>query len=162
MMPMRSARIAAAVALVLASATAFAAKDDNSFTPNPSASAPANPGFDEGVRAVDNGQWQVAIAAFQRSLAVQPNDASAYNYIGYANRKLGNYDAAFASYNQALAIDPEHKGAHEYIGEAYLETGNLAKAEEHLKKLDKICFFGCKEYSELKARVAEFKARRSS
>ena len=36
-------------------------------------------------------------------------------------------------------------------------TGNLAKAEEHLARLDKLCFFRCKEYSDLKAAIAKYK-----
>jgi tetratricopeptide (TPR) repeat protein len=123
---------------------------------------PADPSFAEGRQAIEQANWAGAIAAFTRAVAGDPQNADAYNYLGYANRKLGNYDQAFANYLKALAIDPDHKGAHEYIGEAYLETNNLAKAEEHLKRLDKICLFSCKEYTELKARVAEFKAKRSS
>jgi hypothetical protein len=36
--------------------------------------------------------------------------------------------------------------------------GDLAGAESLLAKLDKICFFGCEEYSELKEAVEKFKA----
>ena len=59
-------------------------------------------------------------------------------------------------YNEALRLDPKHLGAHEYIGEAYLMSGNLDKAREHLAQLDKLCRFGCKEYSELKKEVGVF------
>jgi len=65
----------------------------------------------------------------------------------------------FKHYNEALRIDPKHKGAHEYVGEAYLMVGNVAKAKEHLAALDRICFFGCDEYSLLKKAVAEFEAK---
>src|SRR5882672_5120539 len=122
-MPMRATRLAVVLAMALSIPSALAAPGDNKdFTPAPSGAAtPVNTAFDEGRRAIDGAQWQVAIAAFERALATQPNDANAYNYLGYANRKLGKYELAFANYNKALAIDPEHKGAHEYIGEAYLE-----------------------------------------
>ena len=56
--------------------------------------------------------------------------------------------------NEALRIDPKHRAAHEYLGEAYLMSGNLAKAKEHLAQLDRLCTFGCEEYSKLKAAVA--------
>ena len=59
-------------------------------------------------------------------------------------------DLVFRHYNEALRIDPKHRAAHEYLGEAYLMTGNVAKAKEHLAQLDRLCTFGCEEYTELK------------
>ena len=76
--------------------------------------------------------------------------------LGYANRKSGNLDLAFKHYNEALRLDPKHRGAHEYIGEAYLMKGDVAKAKDHLAALDRICFFGCEEYSDLKKAIAEY------
>jgi Flp pilus assembly protein TadD len=123
---------------------------------------PADPNYAAGKSAIDAGNWQGAIDALTRAVAADASNPDAFNYLGYANRKLGKFPDAFTHYQKALALNPEHKGAHEYIGEAYLETGNLAKAEEHLKALDKICLFSCKEYTELKARVAEFKSKKAS
>jgi DNA-binding SARP family transcriptional activator len=65
----------------------------------------------------------------------------------------------FKHYNEALRIDPKHKGAHEYLGEAYLMVGNVAKAKEHLAQLDKLCFFGCSEYSDLKKAIAAYEQK---
>ncbi|MAL80004.1 MAG: hypothetical protein CMN55_12965 [Sneathiella sp.] len=120
-----------------------------------------NPDFAAGKTAIDAQDWNAAITAFTKVAEADPKNADALNYLGFANRKLKNYDAAFDYYNKALAIDPEHKGANEYIGEAYLQTGNLAKAEEHLVKLDAICFFGCPEYTMLKRAVDDYKAKQS-
>jgi tetratricopeptide (TPR) repeat protein len=121
---------------------------------------PVDANYADGKKAIDAGNWPAAVVALTKAVGNDPKNADAFNYLGYAYRQ--QYDQAFANYQKALAIDPEHKGAHEYIGEAYLETSNLAKAEEHLKALDKICLFSCKEYTELKARVAEFKTKKSS
>ena len=63
-------------------------------------------------------------------------------------------------HNEALSIDPKHKGAHEYLGEAYLMVGNTEKAKEHLAQLDKICFFGCSEFSELKTAISDFETKK--
>ena len=65
----------------------------------------------------------------------------------------------FKHYNEALRLDPRHRGAHEYLGEAYLMVGNLPKAKEHLSALDKLCFFPCSEFAELKKAVAEYEAK---
>ena len=66
----------------------------------------------------------------------------------------------FKHYGEALRIDPKHKGAHEYVGEAYLLVGNVAKAKEHLAALDKLCFFSCEEYRDLKKAIQEYEARK--
>lgn len=121
----------------------------------------ANPDFAMGKKQIDGKNWNEAIASFTKVVATEPENADGYNYLGYANRNAGNYDAAFTAYNKALAIDPKHKGAHEYIGEAYLKTDNLAKAEEHLQKLDEICSFGCAEYTMLQRAVATYRGKSS-
>jgi hypothetical protein len=79
----------------------------------------------------------------------------------YSLRKGPNPDMSlvFKHYNEALRIDPKHKGANEYLGEAYLMVNNLPKAKEQLAVLDKLCFFSCKEYSELKKSIADYEAK---
>jgi hypothetical protein len=69
-------------------------------------------------------------------------------------------DLVFKHYHEALRLDAKHRDAHEYIGEAYLMVGNLAKAKEHLGLLDKLCFFPCSQYSDLKKAVADYEAKR--
>lgn len=129
---------------------------------DPPPRAASNPDFDAGRKAIDAKDWKGAAGLFQKVVAQEPKNADAFNYLGYAYRNLGDYDSAFRHYGQALTLNPRHKGAHEYIGEAYLKTGNLAKAEEHLAALDRICVFGCAEYTELKTKVAAFKSGKSS
>jgi len=143
--------------LALATAPAIAA-GDSSGSDDKATSAPVNPDYAAGRKASEEMDWKRAIPLLQKAVATDPKDANAYNLLGYSLRHVGNFDAALDSYNKALAINPKHKGAHEYIGEAYLQMGNLDKALEHLKALDGICFFGCEEYTELKEKIAAFKA----
>jgi tetratricopeptide (TPR) repeat protein len=120
---------------------------------------PEDPDYVAGKRAVEVGNWQAALDAFNKVAAKDPGNANAQNYLGYTYRKSGKLDLAFKHYEEALRLNPKHRGAHEYMGEAYLMTDNLAKAEEHLQALDRLCFFGCEEYSELKKAVAEYKQK---
>ncbi|MFN4310478.1 MAG: tetratricopeptide repeat protein [Ferrovibrio sp.] len=123
---------------------------------------PVDPNFTEGRKAIDAKDFNAAIPLFQAVVAKDAQNADAYNWLGYAYRNLGNYEQSFANYNKALQIDPRHRGAHEYIGEAYLKTNQLEKAEEHLKRLDSLCLFGCAEYTELKNKIAAYKAGKPS
>ena len=115
------------------------------------------PDYVAAKKAVDNKDWPAAVAALQKLLTKDAKDADVHNFLGYAQRHLKEYDAALASYRKALELDSRHRGAHEYIGETYLLLGDLAKAEEHLARLDSLCFFGCQEYRELKSKIAAFK-----
>ncbi len=121
-----------------------------------------NPDFAAAIKAIEDQQWSRAVELMSNVVAEDATNADAYNYLGYAYRKSGDFERAFANYNRALEIDPKHKGAHEYIGEAYLQSGNLKRAEDHLDRLDTICFFGCPEYRELKQAVAAYRAKHSS
>jgi tetratricopeptide (TPR) repeat protein len=120
-----------------------------------------SPEYNKGKQAIDDKNWSLALASFKQALSKDPNNADIYSYMGFAYRKSGDLDSAFKSYGEALRIDPQHKGAHEYLGEAYLETKNLAKAEEHLAALDKICFFSCEEFRTLKKAVDDFKQQQA-
>jgi tetratricopeptide (TPR) repeat protein len=124
--------------------------------------APEDPDYAAGKRAVEAMNWQAALDAFNKVVAKDPRNANAQNYLGYTYRKSGKLDLAFKHYEEALRLNPKHRGAHEYMGEAYLMVNNLPKAEEQLKELDRICFFGCDEYSELKKAVAEYKQKTAS
>jgi tetratricopeptide (TPR) repeat protein len=111
--------------------------------------------------AITAGDFAAAQSGLKAALAADPGNADLHNLYAYAMRKGANPDMqlVFKHYNEALRIDPKHRGAQEYIGEAYLMTGNLAKAKEHLAALDKLCFFGCAEYTMLKKAIAAYEAK---
>jgi len=115
-----------------------------------------DPDVEAGKAAVRGKDWKGAIDAFSRVAAKNPKNADAQNWLGYSYRKSGDLDTAFKYYNEALRLDPKHRGAHEYIGEAYLMKGDVDKAKEHLAALDRLCFFGCEEFSDLKKAISEY------
>ena len=63
-------------------------------------------------------------------------------------------------YQAALKIDPYHRGALEYYGMLKLINNDLLGAEALLARLDKACFFGCEEYSDLKDAIQKYKSRK--
>ena len=116
--------------------------------------------FDLGEKAVKAKDFERALSLLKKVVRSEPENADAWNYIGFSHRKLDQLDRALPAYQKALAIDPDHRGANEYLGELYLRTGNLGKARERLKKLDAICFFGCEEYDDLKQAIKTYEDRR--
>lgn len=78
--------------------------------------------------------------------------ADVANYIGYANRKMGNYDASKVWYEKALAADPQHVRTWSYYGMWHMEQGNRLKAEDYLDKVKAICGTAtCEEFKQLRA-----------
>ncbi len=146
--------LAFAIALGFAAGPALAAGTDSG-----SSSAKQDPGYLEAKKQIGAGNYAAAVPLLEQVVAADPKNADAYNYLGFSLRKSGNSEAALANYQKALAIDPEHRGANEYLGELYLEMGKLDMAKDRLKVLDKACFFGCAEYTELKQAINTYVAK---
>jgi len=130
----------------------------------PMRAAPRDPVLEQVAAATAKNDWSEAQAALRQALARNPDNADYHNLYGYSIRKGANPDMSlvFKHYNEALRIDPDHRGAHEYLGEAYLMVGNVAKAKEHLAVLDKLCFFPCDEYTDLKKAIADYERKQVS
>ena len=103
-------------------------------------------------------RWADAVAELRRGNDVASADWQ--NLMGYSLRKTAppDLDGAGRHYREALRIDPRHRGALEYSGELALMQGDLPLAEQRLAALDKVCNFGCEEYTDLKQAVQRYKA----
>ena len=123
--------------------------------------ATADPALTAARAAIERQDWAGAQSGLRQALAANPNLADYHNLYAYSLRKGPNPDMAvvFSHYTEALRLDPKHRAAHEYSGEAYLVVGDLPKAKEHLAALDRLCTFGCEEYTDLKKAVAQYESR---
>ena len=101
-------------------------------------------------------------AAKQLQAANETNSADWNNLLAYSLRKKQPPDLVGAEkyYQAALKIDPKHRGALEYYGELKLMNNDLPGAEALLARLDKICTFGCEEYSDLKGAIKKYKSKK--
>lgn len=118
--------------------------------------------YGDAVTAVENGDYKTAIGLLSEVVSNKPNNADAWNYLGFSQRNEGQTEEAFAAYERALALKPKHKGALEYQGELFLQTGQLEKAEENLLKLDKACLFSCEEMKDLEHAIKAYKDKNTS
>jgi tetratricopeptide (TPR) repeat protein len=74
--------------------------------------------------------YSAALTKFMQAAKLDSNMHEAFNYIGYTNRKLGNYDIALSAYERALALHPGYPEALEYRGEAFLGLNRIADAQQ--------------------------------
>src|SRR6202789_3291131 len=86
---------------------------------------------EKAAKAHDKGQkaYHDALASFIDAVGADPKMYEAWNYLGFANRHLGNYEDALASYAKALEINPNYPDAIEYRGEAYLGLNQIEEAK---------------------------------
>ena len=63
-------------------------------------------------------------------MAQQPDMYQAWNYVGYAKRKLGDHAAALEAYDRALSINPQYPPALEYRGVALLGLNRVSDAKD--------------------------------
>ena len=92
--------------------------------------------------------YKVALKYLLKANAERPADPDVLNYLGFSNRKLGNFEDAEIYYLIGLEIDSTHEGINKFLGELYVETNRISMAKERLSVL-KDC--NCKEFKELEA-----------
>ena len=106
---------------------------------------------------VDQQQYSAAIESLETVLDSTPDDADAWNLMGFAQRNIGEVQAAETAYKNALKLDPDHKGALEYQGELFVQQGKLELAIANRNRLAELCPSGCEELDDLDEALAESK-----
>ncbi len=113
----------------------------------------ASPAHAEAQAAIEAENYAAALPILIRLTTEAPQDADAWNLLGYASRKLGDTETAGKAYGRALQINPAHLGALEYQGELFLQLGEPEKARANLERLQTLCGT-CEEAEDLKAALA--------
>jgi Flp pilus assembly protein TadD len=121
--------------------------------------AQLDPDFALGLKALSGEDWTGAISMLAPAALRDARNADIQNYLGYAHYRLRQLDAAFEHYRLALTLNPRQRSAHEHLGEAYLVVGNLAKAQEHLAALERICLVPCEQYDGLRKAIDKYRSR---
>jgi tetratricopeptide (TPR) repeat protein len=80
------------------------------------------------------GNYPGAIRAYQRGLAVAPENVELLNSLGFALFQQGDSKEAVIAFEKALAADPKHLKAHNNIALASVDLGELELAEAHYRE----------------------------
>jgi Tfp pilus assembly protein PilF len=103
---------------------------------------------------IRDGKYDRSIRVLKEIIERDPQNADAYNLLGYAHRKTGKLEDSSGYYARALAVNPDHKGALEYQGELFLMQNNPDAARANLERLAALCPDGCEERTALEAAIA--------
>lgn len=87
-----------------------------------------------GTALAARGRFAAARAAFDRSLAIKPDDATTLYNLGNALGGEGRFDAAAAAYRRAVALNPSFRSAYENLGNAESMRGDQEAALAALER----------------------------
>ena len=90
--------------------------------------------FEKGYQHILNKEHDSAIEAYTKAIALDPNDALAYNNRGAAYANKGQYDRAIEDFNKAIALNPNLAQAYYNRGAAYADKGQYDRAIEDYNK----------------------------
>lgn len=107
----------------------------------------------EGRAALEAGQPQRAIDAFEAALAVDPGYTPIYLELAEAARRESLQGKAIRYYREALKRDPGNFAAISGEGEALVEKGAVDRARRNLAQLETMCGDRCPETQELAAAI---------
>ena len=145
---MRFAPAAAALSLFLATTASVTSASDREADPRALAL------IDQGRAALEAGETQAAIDAFEAALAVDPAHIPIFLDLAEAARRDGLLGKAIRYYREALERDPDNFAAISGEGEALVEKGAVEKAQRNLSRLESLCGSACPETQALQARIS--------
>ncbi len=86
------------------------------------------------ISAVQIGNLEAAIKAFEKVISINPRYAEAYNNLGVILKNQGKLKEAFDLFERALQVKPEYIDAYYNLGNVLKEQGKLDESIEAFKK----------------------------
>jgi serine/threonine protein kinase/Flp pilus assembly protein TadD len=81
-----------------------------------------------------DGMEGLALNEIEKVIALGPEDAETYNYIGFLYKGMGMHDSAIDYYKKATTLTPGNARYICSLGSVYESTGEYEKAIEHYRK----------------------------
>ncbi len=89
--------------------------------------------FNLGMAYADADQNDLAIAAFQRSIRINPHNAESHFGLGLTAQSMGDTAAAEKALLRAISLSPDHWEARLLLAKIYLDQGPIEAARPHLE-----------------------------
>ncbi|MCH8685311.1 tetratricopeptide repeat protein [Pedomonas mirosovicensis] len=146
-------------ALAISAALAFSGP---ALAKAPSVNAASSRLMQQGNDLLSQNKAGEAADYYESALAADPDNSNAFIGLGRAYEQMGLTGKAISYYRKALIINPNDLTALEASGMAYIAKGSLAKAEDALDKLRRVCRKGCSQAERLAAALSSAQAKGAS
>ena len=90
--------------------------------------------FNDGIRAMREGDWNAAVTSFTLASRILPTSAEAQFNLGLAQLQQGHPQEAIPPLNRAIELSPKLRGAHLFLGVARYRLNDYAAAITALRK----------------------------
>lgn len=90
--------------------------------------------FDVAVQLADKGKYDAAVPAWNKALALAPEDPRGHNNLGIALVAMGKFDEAVGEYRKSLELNPSSSQTHNNLGSALAEMGRIDEALPEFQK----------------------------
>lgn len=88
-----------------------------------------------GAALIELGRWEEAESDLEKAVEIDPDDATALNYLGYSWAERGvNLDEAFKLIEKALELEPQSGAITDSLGWAHYQLGHYEEAVGHLER----------------------------
>ncbi len=144
-----SVSVAAALALVCASASLSGQRPDNQVDPR------SNALLQQGRAAQAAGNIESATGLIESALVIDPRNRAAYIALADIARGQGLPGKSIRLYREALSLEPNDVAALKGEGEALVQKGAVTRARDSLAKLKTVCGATCAAANELAAVIAK-------
>jgi Tfp pilus assembly protein PilF len=79
------------------------------------------------------GNYPAAVRAYERGLAIEPDNVELLNSLGFSLFQQGKSKEAVVALEKAIAVDPKHWKSHNNLALAAIDIGELEVAEAHYR-----------------------------
>jgi len=93
--------------------------------------------FNLGMAYADRGDLEGAASAFERAVAVHPDNGDNYFGLGLMAQAMGRSEQAASAWQQAVAKEPDHWEARLALARLYLDQSRWDEAREQLDAVDR-------------------------
>ncbi len=90
--------------------------------------------LDEAQRSIREGRTSEALAAFDRAVALAPENADVHHRYGSVLYDLSRFEQAATWYARALELAPESAGIHHDLADTYFTLNRSEAAEQHYRR----------------------------
>jgi tetratricopeptide (TPR) repeat protein len=113
--------------------------------------------YNHGAAFMAKGDYDQAIACFDKAIRIEPRFAEAYCNRGTAYYEKGHFDAAISDFSRAIEIEPEFAQAYYNRAVAYYDKFEYDKAAQDVQKAQSL---GCQVSPEFLKALQEATGRK--